>query len=105
MNTKEGDVIGLFGSTDSYRVLHVMSDNEVLGRCDLSGHETIINLSDVFICASYNDDGTIIKTYWDGIVIKEPLDGDYMDRDDVLLSEPDDMAILLDFLGRDVASD
>jgi len=104
MKISDGDVIGLFGSTDSYRVLHVMSDNEVLGRCDLSGHETIINLSDVFICASYNKDGAIIKTYWDGMIIEEPLEGDYRTRwDDDKLSNLDEMMILLDFLGRDVA--
>lgn len=104
MRINDGDVIGLFGSTDTYRVLHVMSDNEVFARCELSDHTTIIKLSDVFICASYNDDGAIIKTYWDGMIIEESLEGDYRTRwDDDKLSNLDEMMILLDFLGRDVA--
>ena len=103
MRINDGDVIGLFGSTDTYRVLHVMSDNEMLVCCELSGHTTIIKLSDVFICASYNK-GTIIKTYWDGMIIEESLEGDYRTRwDDDKLSNLDEIMILLDFLGRDVA--
>jgi len=101
MLVKEGDVMGLFGSTDSYRVLQVVSDNEVLGFCDLSGHTTIINISDVFVCASYNDDGTITKVYHDGMIIEETLDGDYRTRwDNDKLSNLDEMMVLLDFLGR-----
>lgn len=98
MKVQPEDVIGLFGQTDSYRVLSV--DGDVIG-LENGDH---VKLSDVFICASYNEDGTIIKTYWDGMIIDESPDGDYRTRwDSEKLSNLDEMMILLDFLGRDVA--
>jgi hypothetical protein len=78
MQVKVGDVIGLFGETESFELLDVW-ENE-FGLLD-DGRN--IQLSDVFVCVTDNKDGTITKTYWDGVQVTETLDGDYRTWEDV----------------------
>jgi hypothetical protein len=76
MQLKIGDIIGLFGETESHELLDVWE-----GEFGLLDDGRNIKFSDVFICCSYNGD-TITKTYWDQIVIVENVNGPYLDRDD-----------------------
>lgn len=77
MKIKVGDVIGLFNEISGYRV-------ERVGKVIRLEDGRDVQLSDVFICATYNEDGSITKTYYDGLSVVEGPDDDYRDRDDAV---------------------
>lgn len=71
MKIKVGDFIGLFNTISACRV------EKIIGRCYLLDSGQLVELSDVYVVASDNEDGTITRTFWDGKQVTETLDEDY----------------------------